>query len=117
MGGKGKGKKSKDKGEDGKGGAEGAFKKILKLKECDEGFRLRGALIGEKGRNIHHIQDATGAKLWIQGEGSDSMVVKISADEQEDLEKAVDMAKDLIKAVYREYDEWKQSNGNDEPPS
>jgi len=116
--GKGMGK-GKDKGKDaakgrrresGKGG-DGDFMKILKLKDTEPAFRLRGALIGDSGRNVHHIQDQTGAKLWLHGDSGQSMRLEITANSSEALDQAVQMSKDLIKTVYQSYDEWLQDGG------
>merc|ERR1712039_684693 len=82
----------------GKGGA-GELKKILRLKECDPGFDLRGKLKGNQCENLHHIQDETGARLWVLGEKDEPVRLEISASKQQDFDSAVQMAKDLIKTV------------------
>merc|ERR1712157_688871 len=85
---------------------DGEFKKVLKLKECDPAFNLKGALIGEQGKNVQHIQDQSQSKLWFKGEVAEGMYLEISSGSSDSLEKAVQMAKDLIKTVYGQYEEW-----------
>merc|ERR1712048_1468239 len=107
---KGKGKsKDKEKGR-GKGKdkdkPDAEYRKVLKLKECDPAFNLKGALIGEHGKNVQHIQDQSQSKPWFKGEVADGMYLEISSGSSDSLEKAVQMAKDLIKTVYRQYEDW-----------
>lgn len=123
---RGKGGKGKDKDRDsgkgksrrddkgGKGGGENDFLKIIKLKDTDPGFHIRGALIGNGGRNVHHIQDQTGANLWLQGDPpGQNMRLEVSAPSQEQLDQAVHMSKDLIKTVYKTFEEWQRNEGAD----
>lgn len=127
-GGKGRGKQGKVKDAGGakrKGGAgkgagrpnAGDLKKILKLKDVDSEFDLRKALRGNKCENLHHIQDATGATLWVLGEATEPVRLEISAGTPDGFESAVQMSKDLIKAVFSEYDQWKRAKNGDEPPA
>lgn len=96
----------------GKGrGSDGEYTKSLKLKACDPAFRIKGALIGDGGRNVHHIKDQSRARLWIKGDEDEGLRVDISADSVEDLNKAVQMTKDLIKTVYDDYDNWLRDRG------
>mmetsp|Transcript_128019 Transcript_128019/g.249456 ORF Transcript_128019/g.249456 Transcript_128019/m.249456 type:complete len:498 (-) Transcript_128019:122-1615(-) len=123
---RGKGGKGKDKDKDsgkgrsrrdekgGKGGGENDFVKIIKLKDTEPGFQIRGALIGNGGRNVHHIQDQTGAKIWFHGESlGQNMRLEVSAPSAEQLDQAVNMSKDLIKTVYKSFEEWQRSEGSD----
>jgi len=125
---KGKGKtKTKGKGK-GKGGKEGKdgrrrelgkgrdceFREVLDLWESEPGFNLKGKIIGDSGRNVHHIQDQTGARLWLSG---DPLQLEVSAGTSGELDQAVQMAKDLIKTVYQNYDEWLQDGGGERDPA
>lgn len=103
-----------------KGGSRGPgpseFKKILKLKECDPEFDLRNQLRGTKCENLHHVQDETRSRLWVVGERSEPVRLEISAHTLEDLDEAVRMAKDLIKAVFNDYNQWlRQKEAGIEP--
>merc|ERR1712039_577996 len=108
-GSKGKGKdkgKDKDKGK-GKHKDGGDVIRELRVKYCDPGFNMKGALIGSRGRNVQHIQDQTGCKLAVIGEaGDDNMVIELKAPNSRALEDAVQLCKGLLKTVYEEYDEW-----------
>uniref|UniRef100_A0A7S4PTK7 K Homology domain-containing protein n=1 Tax=Alexandrium monilatum TaxID=311494 RepID=A0A7S4PTK7_9DINO len=117
-----KGKGGKDRGKDqgkgkrkdgGKASADGAVGKVIKLKQTDPAFRLRGTFIGDSGRNIHHIQDQTGARLWLHGESGQEMQLEIKASSAAQLESAVELAQDLIRSVYEAYDEWVRQGGAD----
>merc|ERR1712129_621116 len=99
--GKGKGKDSKDGG---RGDRGGDFTEVLELEETDPAFHLRAKIIGDKGKNVHHIQDQTKAKLYLDCENG--MRLNVSAHSQEDLDKVVGMANDLIGAVLEDYDQW-----------
>jgi len=115
--GKGKGKDrgkdrgGKDRGKDhgkgsGKGGKGGDFSKVIKMRDTDPGFKIKGGILGEGGRNIHHIQDQSSSKLWLSGDSSSGMKLEIRAQSQEDLDQAEHLCRDLIKSVYQSYDEW-----------
>merc|ERR1712238_349896 len=70
---KGKGKKGKDKEGRSKGGKKGGeYNDVVDIDKSDRGFSFKGKLIGDKGKYIHHIQDQTRAKLWIEGDDGDS---------------------------------------------
>lgn len=116
--GKGKGR---EKGADswrGKGHGKGEFSKSLELRACDPAFRVKGALIGDRGRNMQHIKEHTGARIWIRGEEYETLYVDITADSADKLSSAVQMTEDLIDAVYNEYEQWQQGppDDNGEPP-
>merc|ERR1711879_79470 len=104
-------KRSKSMNDNRDGSRDGDFKQTLDVEECDPGFAFRPKLLGEKGRNVHHIQDQTGAKLWLTGNAPDPMSLEISAESAEKLEQAVSMAKDLIQTVYDDYDVWLEEGG------
>jgi len=123
---RGKGGKGKDKDKDsckgrsrkdekgGKGGGDNDFVKVIKLKDTEPGFHIRGALIGNGGRNVHHIQDQTGAKMWLHGDSpGQNMRLEVSAPSAEQLDQAVNMSKDLIKTVYKSFEEWLRNEGGD----
>lgn len=125
-GGKGRnrGGKSQEQGKRQKGGGKGGgrddpaeLRKILKLKEVDPGFDLRNKLKGNNCENLHHIQDATGANLWVVGEKGDPVRLEISAKSQENFDEAVRMAKDLIKTCFKDFETWKQGQNGREPPA
>merc|ERR1712150_202905 len=80
--------------------------KALNLKPCDPGFRLKSVLLGERGANVHHIEDAAGAKVRISEDR-----IEIGADSKDDLAKADAMVKDLVKASYERYAEWQKEEG------
>jgi len=95
------------KGAGGAGKVAGAMKKVLKLKDCDPDFNLGGKLRGSKCENLHHIQDETGAMLWVLGEAGEPVRLEISANAQAPLDQAAQMSKDLIKTIFHEYEQWK----------
>ncbi|CAE8617532.1 unnamed protein product, partial [Polarella glacialis] len=131
--GKGKGKDkgkdflkgAKDKGKDGKGkgkdkgkgpGGKGKFSDVISLEEAadmDPEFNICQRVLGAGGRNVRHIYEITGASAWLKGVGSDDSVnsseplhVSLSCSSQEGLDKALEMANDLISTVFDEYSQW-----------
>mmetsp|Transcript_117970 Transcript_117970/g.333672 ORF Transcript_117970/g.333672 Transcript_117970/m.333672 type:complete len:741 (-) Transcript_117970:112-2334(-) len=109
--GKGKGKKS----ESGQGGED--FNDVLEVFDTDAEFKAKGKLIGAKGRNIFHIEDATGAKVQLVGNGDvgEPMRFEVHADCAEALDRAMEMASDLIEAVRGQYEEWLNKNEPGQP--
>eukprot|EP00927_Polykrikos_kofoidii_P064327 TRINITY_DN5947_c0_g1_i1.p1 TRINITY_DN5947_c0_g1~~TRINITY_DN5947_c0_g1_i1.p1 ORF type:complete len:510 (+),score=128.05 TRINITY_DN5947_c0_g1_i1:73-1530(+) len=112
---KGKGKESskgssKGKSKEARKG-DGQFWESLDLEDCDPKFNFKGSLIGNKGRNVQHIQDNTNAKLWITGEAGGRMRIQISGDREQDVRQAVEMTEDLVEKVYDDYDKWCREHG------
>lgn len=104
---KGKGK-GKDKGKGGKPD----FKKMLTLKECDPSFEIGKKLRGARCENLHHIQDRTGARLWVlDGSATEPVRLEISAFTNDEFEEAIQMSKDLIKTLFIEYGQWSRDGG------
>uniref|UniRef100_A0A7S2JBL1 K Homology domain-containing protein n=1 Tax=Zooxanthella nutricula TaxID=1333877 RepID=A0A7S2JBL1_9DINO len=108
----------KGQGGGAKGGGRGQgsgdpapMKKILKLKDCENDFDLRNRIKGNKCENLHHIQDATGSRLWVLGERDEPVRLEIAGDEKGSFDRAVQMSKDLIKSVFRDYDGWLKERG------
>jgi len=99
-------------GNKGAGRGEGlALKKVLKLKECDPAFDLRNKLKGTKCVNLHHIQDVTSAQVWVIGERDEPVRLEIAANDQTVFDRGLQMAKDLIKSVFKDYDAWQRERG------
>lgn len=81
----------------------GKCEETIELEECDPAFGLRGKLVGDRGTNVHHVQDQSRAKVYVAADASN---VQITAERREDLEKARQMTLDLVNSVMGEYDEW-----------
>merc|ERR1712137_1271061 len=106
---------SRDSGK-GQGKSDAKFSKNIKLRQCDPDFRLRSAIVGDKGSYVKHIQDACNVKVSVR-EDNGEMRVEISAETQEALKKADAMTRDLINAAYQKYDEWVVETGGKVKPS
>ena len=68
-------------------------------------------LVGINGENVHHIQDVTKAKVWINREAGQPTAIEISADSRDSLNHAKQLANGLLSAMYDEYDSWAHENG------
>ena len=51
-------------------------------------------LVGINGENVHHIQDVTKAKVWINREAGQPTAIEISADSRDSLNHAKQLAND-----------------------
>lgn len=99
------GPKGGGKGGKGAKGGPGELRKILKLKEVENTTELKSKLRGIKCENIHHIQDETGAQVWVLGgEGTEPVRVEVSCYDQAKFDAALDLVKSLIKAVFKDFD-------------
>jgi rRNA processing protein Krr1/Pno1 len=78
----------------------------IELGEYQKAFRFRVEFLGEKGANVHHIQDETKSKLWLSD--TEPKTLTISAYSDSDLERAIGMAEDLLETVDAKYYEWFQ---------
>lgn len=102
--GKGEGRRSRSR-DRGKGsGRAPECRHELELENTEGDFPLRSKLLGEKGHNVHHIEDHCRAKVNVsQHDRNRPMRVEITAENSKDLDKAVNMTEDLIGAVMDEY--------------
>ena len=65
---------------------------------------LKRKILGPKGRNVHFIQDSSGARIWLR---ESPMQLEIYASNEQALELAVNMARDLANAVASvQFDPW-----------
>merc|ERR1712032_759451 len=92
----------------GKGGgkADAKHSKSIKLRQCDPNFRLRSAIVGDRGSYVKHIQTECNVKINVNDENG-ATFFEITAETQDGLRNAEAMGKDLISAAYQKYDEWK----------
>ena len=105
-GGKSKGKGSKD----GKKGDE--FVEQMELNEFVPAFNIRGKLIGEKGRNVHHIESASNTKVKIDQVDNDGPIsVTVSGGKEGDVDLAIQLCKDLVDTLKQEYEDWMDAYG------
>jgi len=124
-GGKSKGKgKSKDKGKDddrkgkGKGKSKGRSGELRHTLPIDvhgiaNDFAFRPKIIGNRGSNVHHIQDQCGVTVELQGHQEDGELrLVITANDDASLDKAIQMCEDLINTVFAEYDEYSGGGGD-----
>jgi len=97
----GKGKKGKGKGKGKKAGREFLDCRIpVDLTGIEVPFKHR--LVGAKGKNVHHIQDQTGATIEIAGRDEDGMLeFVVTATDQASLDKAASMCEDLTQTMFR----------------
>mmetsp|Transcript_30006 Transcript_30006/g.69856 ORF Transcript_30006/g.69856 Transcript_30006/m.69856 type:complete len:358 (-) Transcript_30006:170-1243(-) len=106
--------KGKDFGKDnGKGGGKGgAYSKQLDLWDADYGFQLKQKILGERTKNLHHIQDQTGAQVWVRdGDHNGPAYLEVTAPDNGSLHEAVDLCRDLLHAIREDYDKWLQEHG------
>ncbi len=71
-------------------------------------FRLKHRIVGPRGRNLHHIQDQTGAYLSCTG---CPLQLDVRASTQASLDLALHMAKDLIARVAEDFIRWSADRG------
>jgi transcription antitermination factor NusA-like protein len=107
----GAGKKGKSKGKGGKKGDRESSKdqptESIEVQGTDAAFDMKGKIIGDKGRHVHHVQDETGAKVWVdQTDKGEPITIRISARSQEAVDKALNLCQDLVDACNDEYQEW-----------
>lgn len=89
--------------------ASAKFRKILKLRDTDPEFDVRKRIRGERCQNLHHIQDMTKAQLWVAGgENGDPVRIEVAGENQPDFDQALSMAKDLVKAIFKDYESWEK---------
>lgn len=133
--GKGKGKDTgaleSGKGKGGSrtgGGDSGEFHEKLEvgLDDSDRAFgSVRGKLIGDNARNIRHIREQTNVSMWVRGRGSgfteadgressEPMHIMLSGRDRDQLNRACDMASDLITTVQEEYQQFLERGGHGE---
>jgi len=89
----------------------------LRLKECDDEFNIRSKMKGKKLENFRHIQDATGTQLWLTGEPGAPVRLEITGDDQQGFDQGVQMSKELITAVFKEYQQWKNEQSGGQHPA
>merc|ERR1712187_129804 len=98
--------KSKGKGgrKESKAMEEGEYNNVIEVEKSTPGFDMKGKIIGEKGSHMHHIQDESGAKVWVEQDGKgEPITIRIAAGSQESLDKAMTLCQDLVDAVQEEY--------------
>ena len=106
-----KGRKGgKDKGK-GKEKGRGSYTFTIDVDNVDTSFGMLAKLVGNNGENVHHIQDVTKAKVWINREAGQPTAIEISADSRDSLDQAKQLADGLLSAMYDEYDSWADENG------
>ena len=89
----------------------------MELEEFDPAFNFRGKLIGEKGRNVHHIQGASTTKVKIdQVDNEGPISVTVSGGKEGDVDLAIQLCKDLVDTLKQEYEDWIRERGK-EPSS
>ncbi|KAK9362273.1 hypothetical protein V1504DRAFT_490548 [Lipomyces starkeyi] len=87
------------------------------------GFNVRGQIVGPMGANVKHIQTETGCRVQIKGRGSQfieqatgresdeptflHILVRYSGQDPNDLARAVELSKDLVKTVTDSYNAFK----------
>ncbi|KAJ8097416.1 hypothetical protein POJ06DRAFT_201850 [Lipomyces tetrasporus] len=83
------------------------------------GFNVRGQIVGPMGANVKHIQTETGCRVQIKGRGSqfieqatgresdEPTFLHILGQDPNDLARAVELSKDLVKTVTDSYNAFK----------
>lgn len=67
---------------------------------------LRGALIGNKGKNMQYISENTGAYVHLSDQNQESsLVIEIRAAEESDVQDATELVNELIDTVMEKYQE------------
>lgn len=95
-------------GSRGRGDGDGEVSRVIELRAYHMAFPMRSRLIGSKGKNVHYIQDDTGAKLWVDGdsEKGEAMKVTIRARNSKALKDAERLTNDLLDRLHETYKEW-----------
>lgn len=103
---KGVGKKGEAKG-DRKGPPDEAFAEEIEFEATDAEYDIKGHIIGEGARNVHHIRDESGATLWVfQERKGDPLSVRVSAPTEDAKTRGAELARDLVEAIRDEYYTW-----------
>ena len=76
----------------------------LPLERRHLAFKLKGMVIGAKGRNVRRFESATGARLRVHDESEECMELRLMASTQNILDQAMQLAEELINNVYEEFD-------------
>eukprot|EP00929_Paragymnodinium_shiwhaense_P112538 TRINITY_DN80796_c0_g1_i1.p1 TRINITY_DN80796_c0_g1~~TRINITY_DN80796_c0_g1_i1.p1 ORF type:complete len:826 (+),score=213.51 TRINITY_DN80796_c0_g1_i1:121-2598(+) len=96
--------------------------------EQEAEFRVVGRLLGPKGANMKHIAFKSSAKLRLRGKGSgflegaqpkrestDPLMLCISAATRESYDAAVQLVRQLLEDVHRDFCEFCRARGRDPP--
>ena len=78
---------------------------VFVLEDFCPAFRAKHRLLGEKGRNFHHIQGLSGARLLLK-EGPARIVV--DAESEDSLLQAVLRTSDLVSTVTADFGRWRK---------
>ncbi|KAK9382749.1 uncharacterized protein V2V93DRAFT_163481 [Kockiozyma suomiensis] len=83
------------------------------------GFNVRGHIVGQQGSNVKHIHAETGCRVQIKGRGSqfieqatgreseEPTYLHILGRDQESVDRAAGLARDLVKAVTEDYNAFR----------
>ncbi|KAJ2001011.1 aconitate hydratase [Coemansia thaxteri] len=105
------------------GGAQRLQDKVYIEVETVRGFNVRAKVIGTGGENMKYIQNTTGARVQVRGNGSgcsdgepgsdpyEPMHLFITASSEHALNQAKDYCKSLVETIHAQYHEFKDSGG------
>ena len=74
------------------------FREIVGIHLFTGGSLAKQHVLGPGGKFIHHIQDQSGARIWLR---EDPLQLEVSASSEKALGMAVSMARDLADTVSR----------------
>jgi len=74
----------------------------------DPVYGARGAILGERGKNLYHIEDMTSVKVDIVHDKHRLAIILTPPPNSNGLPTARQMVEDLLDSVYQGYDSWLQ---------
>ena len=78
----------------------GSYTFTIDVDNVDTRFGMLAKLVGINGENVHHIQDVTKAKVWINREAGQPTAIKISADSRDSLNHTKQLANGLLSVMF-----------------
>jgi len=87
--------------------SSGDSRKVVPIRRCDAGFRIRAKVLGSGGCNIKHIEKESGCKLRVHEESGSDISVEIISSNEATIEAAERLLKELLESVYQQYESWK----------
>lgn len=119
--------KSRDKDDRYSGGrdkdidSDAEFQEALSLEDAAAmrpEFGLRAKILGQSGRNVKHIETATGTRVSLQGgpteDGEDTgepMRLIVTGNDEKEYNRALEMIHDLLDTIFEDYNVWAAKKG------
>jgi len=89
----------------------------------DDDFPWKFRILGEKRKNVEHIQKETGVRVWLKGKGAgdsdEALTLSITASDEvadKDFDRALEMCEDLLTHISEEAVGWTPGEDDDDSP-